>query len=147
MIVCTADKPGYTLFSQHTMKISSDCNRKVIICLITHFLHEPGSLSEFLQGIHGFLTEGKAVGFLTISPFSFKCLFCLIKMHALVSLQSQREWRTVNLINYLEPLTVQWKKQVNHIYSNIGKIPLIEQHSQYSVTFTLHWPLMTTTIH
>ena len=37
MIVRTADKPGYTYIPQHTMKMSSDCNRKVVVCLITHF--------------------------------------------------------------------------------------------------------------
>lgn len=37
MIVRTADKTGYTLFSQYTMKIPSDCNRKAIIFHITLF--------------------------------------------------------------------------------------------------------------
>lgn len=37
MIVCTADKTGYTLFPQYTIKIPSDCNRTVIVCLSTLF--------------------------------------------------------------------------------------------------------------
>lgn len=38
MIVRTADKTGYILFPQHTMKTSSDCNKKVIISCYTFYI-------------------------------------------------------------------------------------------------------------
>jgi len=84
MIVLTADKPGYNLIPQHTMKISSDCNRKVIVCLITHFT-QVRLLVSLLQGRRGALTERKPSWISKNVSFFLRMHFCLIKIHALVS--------------------------------------------------------------
>lgn len=49
--------------------------------------------------------------------------------------------------NHSFPHTVHWKTSsyISNCYSNMDKIPLIQQHSQYSSS--IHWPLMMMTIH
>lgn len=131
MIVRTADKPGYTYIPQHTMKMSSDCNRKVVVCLITHFTRVRFFVmfSLFLQG--RFFWREDCVGW---GSFSFKLFFCFVKMHALMFQSQRRQWSVVLSWTRYCPLKEPFYAVVDHGYKNIDKISLIQQHSQYSIS-------------
>lgn len=168
MITCahTADKPGYTLFPQHTIKIPSDSNINVIIYL-SHSLHKSVPLS-FLQGQKAnmdLITSANWKGwrkgcdgcsFSDIQCHFFPPLFLLYLskcMHRSLSnpwvLCHSHIWYALES-HFNIHFTVHWNKSsplLTTLTATQVKILVIKQHNLNSVIFSLYWPLMTMTVH
>lgn len=110
IIVRTADKTGYTLFPQYTIKIPSDCNRTVIVCLSTLFtrLGFFDTLCLCTERMWSFNWKGvieRLCWMEVLSVFSPRVWIKNTNMHAQICVQSKEGSK-----HCLRAVTVYWKK-------------------------------------
>lgn len=143
VIVRTADKPGYTLiFHNIPLRYQVTATERWLFFL-SHILHVLHVGSFYRVDLTRLVNKRMCwVWFFSENEFFFPLNIFLFNQDACTCVPGPKKGA-----NNSFPHTVHWKNSsyVSNFYSNMDKIPLIQQHSQYSSS--IHWPLTILTIH